>query len=114
MLLHLESIVNKKRHFPVVNPLVDSCFISEIKSLILTAGHDADLVKYPVTVDIAMGGEEFVQISGNHKLLKKDDIIMKDSENIICSVLDGQDKDTSITSSTKKSHVCRIFTRGGG
>ncbi len=112
VLLQLESIVNKKRHFPVVNPLVDSCFISEIKSLILTAGHDADLVKYPVTVDIAMGGEEFVQISGNHKLLKKDDIIMKDSENIICSVLDGQDKDTSITSSTKKAMFV-VYSPGG-
>ena len=43
--LQLESVVLKGKSFPNVTPLVDANFASEMETLLLTAGHDTDLLE---------------------------------------------------------------------
>lgn len=50
--LQLESVVQKGKSLPSVSPLVDANFAAELQTLILTAGHDADLLEPPIMSNI--------------------------------------------------------------
>ena len=99
----LESVVHKGKSLPNVNPLVDANFIAELETLILTAGHDADLLNNSLTIDATRGGETFVQMNGSEKSLKPNDTMMSDAEGIICTVLYGQDRRTPISPRTRRA-----------
>ncbi len=100
LLLQLESVARKGRGFPSVNPLVDSCFVAEMKTLVLTAGHDADLLSGTVVFDISTSRDEFPQINGRSIVLKADDMIMKSGGRNVCSVIYGQDNSTVLSRET--------------
>ena len=102
VLLQLESVLNKGKSLPSVSPLVDANFAAELETLILSAGHDADRLEPPVTFDAATGTEEFVQMSGSRKILKPDDMMMRDARGVVCSVLYGQDQKTPISEDTRR------------
>lgn len=53
VLLQLESIILKGKNLPAVSPLVDVNFSSEVETLILTAGHDADRLSGEILLDVA-------------------------------------------------------------
>lgn len=103
VLLQLESVVQKGRSLPDVSPLVDANFAAELETLILTAGHDADLLEAPVTLDATEGGREFVQMNGTVRRLKPDDMMMSDGEGIVCTILYGQGKRTPISPDTSRA-----------
>ncbi|MBE9100357.1 phenylalanine--tRNA ligase beta subunit-related protein [Vacuolonema iberomarrocanum] len=98
--LQLESIVHKGKALPNVSPLVDANFAAELETLILTAGHDADLLVPPLIIDAAQGTESFVQMSGAEKTLKPNDAMMSDVKGIVCTIIYGQDQRTPISPST--------------
>ncbi|MEW6731726.1 MAG: phenylalanine--tRNA ligase beta subunit-related protein [Acidobacteriota bacterium] len=98
--LQLESVVQQGKPLPSVSPLVDANFAAELETLILTAGHDADLLESPVTIDATQGGELFRQINGLVQSLKSNDMMMSDSKGIVCTILYGQDVRTSISPNT--------------
>lgn len=101
--LQLESVVHKGKSLPNVSPLVDANFVAELQTLVLTAGHDADRLYGPLTVDAAQGGETFVRLSGAKKTLRPGDMMMTDSRGVVCTVLYGQDDRTPISPDTRRA-----------
>jgi DNA/RNA-binding domain of Phe-tRNA-synthetase-like protein len=101
--LQLESIVHNRKSLPNVSPLVDANFAAELETLILTAGHDADLLQAPLTIDASQGGEIFTQINGSTRSLKPHDMMMSDSKGVICTIIYGQDARTPISPNTRRA-----------
>lgn len=100
--LQLESIVFKDKSLPSVAPLVEAMFMAELKNLMLTAGHDLDLLNLPIEVGVANGGERLVQFNGQEQELKPGDMLMADQQGILSSVLYGPDRRYSIRTETKR------------
>jgi DNA/RNA-binding domain of Phe-tRNA-synthetase-like protein len=106
VLLQLESLVHKEKSLPDVSPLVDANFAAELDTHILTAGHDVALLEEPLVIDVAHEGDGFIQMSGQPKNIPAGDMVMKDAQGIICSILRGQDNRSPITPET--THVLYV------
>ncbi len=106
VLLQLESVIFKGKAIPKVSALVDAMFITELRDMLLTAGHDMDAVQAPLTLDAANGDEKYTKIDGREQTLKARDMFISDTEGVMSSVIYGPDSRTRIVPSTK--HV--IFT----
>ena len=104
--LQLESVVLKGKNLPSVSPLVDANFTAELETLVLTAGHDADRLQPPLSIDVSRKGDAFAQMGGTLKELHPGDILMRDLQGIICTILYGQDNISPITTSTR--HVLYV------
>jgi DNA/RNA-binding domain of Phe-tRNA-synthetase-like protein len=104
VLRQLESVALKGR--PLASPggtLVSAMFAAELSTLLLTAGHDADVVDGPLVVDASRAGDRFVSISGQERELKNGDMLMRDRLGIISAVLNGPDLRTRLTESTRRA-----------
>ena len=101
--LQLESVVHKGKPLPNVSPLVDANFTAELNTLILTAGHDADLLRNFVRIDVTQAGDEFTQMNGVLKSLKPGDMMMSDADGIVCTIIYGQDQRTPISPKTRRA-----------
>ena len=101
--LQLESVARQGKSLPNVSPLVDANFAAELETLILTAGHDADRLETPVTIDATHGGESFRQMNGAVRSLKSNDMMMSDNQGIVCTILYGQDARTPISPHTRRA-----------
>ena len=99
--LQLESIVFKGKSIPRVAALVEAMFMAELKNLLLTAGHDLDVLNTPVGIDISDGTERYVRINGQEQDLKTGDMMIADAQGVMSSVLYGADQRTRITSETR-------------
>lgn len=97
----LESVVNKGKSIPQVAALVEAMFMAELKNLLLTAGHDSDVLQAPLGIDVADGSEIYTRINGKEQALKTGDMMISDAQGVISSVLYGPDLRTRITSNTK-------------
>jgi DNA/RNA-binding domain of Phe-tRNA-synthetase-like protein len=97
----LESVVFKDRSLPSVAALVEAMFMAEVKNLLLTAGHDMNRLKFPVTLDVASGNEAYTLLRGQEQALKAGDMFMFDQEGIISSIIYGPDQRTQITPATR-------------
>ena len=64
VLLQLESVVLKGKSIPRVAALVEVMFMAELKNLLLTAGHDLEVLKPLVRIDVADGSENYTRING--------------------------------------------------
>jgi DNA/RNA-binding domain of Phe-tRNA-synthetase-like protein len=100
--LQLESLVFKGKPLPSVAALVEAMFMAEVKNLLLTAGHDLDALRLPVTLDVATGQERYTLLRGQDQVLKPGDMLMADQAGVISSVLYGPDQRTQITTHTRK------------
>jgi DNA/RNA-binding domain of Phe-tRNA-synthetase-like protein len=101
--LQLESVLLKGKSLPTINPLVDSNFAAELKTLILTAGHDADRLEPPISIDTSDGSESFVQMNGEAKKIKPDDMKMVDGGGVSCTIIYGQDNRSPISPRTTRA-----------
>ncbi len=100
---HIEFQINsikKGRGFPNVSTHVDSMFMAELENRILTSGHDADTVQGSLIYDLADNGEEYVKLNGKKQILLKNDIVLRDEEGVLASILFGPAARTSITMET--------------
>jgi DNA/RNA-binding domain of Phe-tRNA-synthetase-like protein len=97
------NTIKSGRKFPRVSVLVDSMFIAELKNKILTSGHDLDAIQGDLTFDVSKGGEKYLQLNGQEKDLKMNDVVLKDNEGILASILYGPTKRTSVTLKTKNT-----------
>ena len=104
--LQVESIVLKGKNLPDVSPLVDSNFMAEVETFVLTAGHDADKLQEPVLIDVGREGDAMTQMNGTSKAIRAGDMIMKDAGGICCTILYGQDNRSAITPET--THVLYV------
>jgi len=100
--LQLESVALKGKSIPRVAALVEAMFVAELKNLLLTAGHDLDAVRLPVTLDVADGSQLFTMLNGREQVLKAGDMMMSDGQGVISSVLYGPDQRTRIEPATRR------------
>jgi DNA/RNA-binding domain of Phe-tRNA-synthetase-like protein len=98
--LQLESVALKGRPLPGAAALVEAMFMAEMRSLLLTAGHDLDALRGQPSVEVATGGETYTTLSGQQQRLKAGDMFIRDQEGVLSSVLYGPDSRTRLTSGT--------------
>ena len=82
-------------------------FMAEMKSFILTAGHDLDQTIGRIKLDSSSGTEMYRILRGDQVTCKSGDMLMADSQDVICSVIYGQDQRTRITQKT--THVLYVM-----
>jgi DNA/RNA-binding domain of Phe-tRNA-synthetase-like protein len=100
--LQLESLLFKGKSLPRVAALVEAMFMAELKNMLLTAGHDLEVLQMPVKIDVADGSERYVRLNGQEQQLKPGDMMIADAEGILSSVIYGPDSRTRITSETRQ------------
>ncbi len=99
--LQLESILFKGKSIPSVAALVEAMFMAEMNDLLLTAGHDLDTLHLPLTLDAAQGTESYTLLRGEPQTSKAGDMMIRDGEGIISSIIYGPDQRTQITAQTR-------------
>ena len=99
--LQLELIVWKGKSIPSVSALVEAMFMAEMKNMLLTAGHDLDILQLPLTLDVSMGTESYTVMRGEEQVLKPGDMMISDQVGIISNVIYGPDRRTQITAGTR-------------
>ncbi len=92
--------IKKGRTFPQVSTHVDCMFMAELENRILTSGHDRDTIQGRLVYDLADEGEEYVKINGKKQALHKNDVILRDDEGVLASILFGPAARTSIKMET--------------
>lgn len=97
----LESIVFKGKAIPSVAVLVEAMFMAEVKNLLLTAGHDLDRLRLPITLSISNGNEHYILLRSQEQVLRAEDMMMADQDGVISSILYGPDRRTQITPETQ-------------
>ncbi len=110
--LQLESILFKGKSIPSVAALVEAMFMAEVSGLLLTAGHDLDVLRLPLTLDAATGDETYTLLRGEEQSLKPTDMFIRDAEGVISDVIYGPDQRTQITAGTR-SVVFTIYAPAG-
>ena len=92
--------IKKGRTFPQVSTHVDCMFMAELEDRILTSGHDRDTVQGGLVYDLADEGEVYVKLNGERQVLVKNDVVLRDDEGVLASVLFGPAARTSIGGET--------------
>jgi DNA/RNA-binding domain of Phe-tRNA-synthetase-like protein len=98
----LESVVFKGKAVPRGAALVEAMFMAELKNLLLTAGHDLDSVRGEIGVDVAIGSETYLVLSGQQQILKQGDMFIHDEVGVLSSILYGPDHRTRIIPATTR------------
>ena len=96
-----ESVARKGKSIPTRAALVEAMFMAELANLILTAGHDLDVLATPVRVDATAAGDRYELLGGKEVVLDAGDMMMADGTGIVSSVLRGPDRRTRITPATR-------------
>ncbi len=104
--LQLESILFKGKSIPSVAALVECMFMAEMDGLLLTAGHDLDVLRLPLMLDVATGEESYTLLRGESQTPKAGDMMISDQEGIISNIIYGPDQRTQITAGTRNA----VFT----
>jgi DNA/RNA-binding domain of Phe-tRNA-synthetase-like protein len=98
--------------FPIVNLYIDTHIIAEMCHGILMAIQDLDRFQGKWRLDLASEGETFQGVSGNMIRCKKEEIVLRDEEGIVCSLFQGPDFRTKVDASSKDI-VVYVFTAPG-
>ena len=99
--LQLESIVLKGKSVRSVAALVEAMFMAEMQDMLLTAGHDLDMLQLPLTLNVATGTEQYTLLRGEEQVLKPGDMMISDQKGVISSIVYGPDQRTQITPATR-------------
>ncbi len=99
----LSSVVFKDKPIPSVAALVEAMFMAELNSGLLTAGHDLDRLRLPVTVHAAQGDEQYTLLRGTDQTLKPGDMYIADEEGILSSIIYGPDQRTQLRPETRRA-----------
>jgi DNA/RNA-binding domain of Phe-tRNA-synthetase-like protein len=110
----LESVARKGKSIPSRAALVEAMFMAELENLILTAGHDLDIVVPPVQVDVTDDDDRYVLLNGREAVLGRGDMMMADGAGIVSSVLRGPDLRTRITGQTRNVFFAAYAPKGVG
>jgi DNA/RNA-binding domain of Phe-tRNA-synthetase-like protein len=103
VLRQLESVALKGKQLSSPSGLVLAMFAAELQSLLLTAGHDADVLQPPLVVDRSMADERFVGLGQREHVLRDGDMLMRDQVGIISAVIYGPDHRTRLVDSTRRA-----------
>ena len=110
--LQLESIVMKGKSIPSVASLVEAMFMAEVRNMLLTAGHDLDLLGLPLRLDVSDGTESYTVMRGEVQTLKPGDMFISDSVGIISDIIYGPDQRTQINANTR-SVIFTVYVPAG-
>ncbi|MBN1313984.1 MAG: hypothetical protein JXA42_00890 [Anaerolineales bacterium] len=99
--LQLESVALKGKPIPGVAALVETMFVAELENLLLTAGHDLDAITGPLSLDSATGEEVYTCINNQEKQLLAGDMLIRDAQGVISSIIYGPDHRTRIRPGTR-------------
>src|SRR5512147_3077371 len=110
--LQLESIVLKGKSIPGVAALVEAMFMAEMQDLLLTAGHDLDVLQLPLRLDVATGAERYTLLRGEEQTLKPGDMMISDQKGVISGIIYGPDQRTQITPATQNA-VFTVYAPAG-
>jgi DNA/RNA-binding domain of Phe-tRNA-synthetase-like protein len=94
-------VIWKGKAIPSVASLVEAMFMAEMKNLLLTAGHDLDVLKPCLTLDVTRGVESYETLRGEMKTVKAGDMIISDRLGIVSNIIYGPDRRTQITAETR-------------
>lgn len=101
VLQQLESVLLKGKDLPAIGAPVEVMFLAEVLNMLLTAGHDLDLIQGKLKIQTANGTESYGAISGKEQHLTTGDLYLSDEKGILSSILYGPDQRTKITPDTK-------------
>ncbi len=100
LLAQLESVIKGKKTVSFTSGLLQAMFLSEMDSMLLTAGHDLTELHLPLQLKTATGAEIYQSISGNEVSTVKEDLMLTDSNEPISSILKGPDLKSRIKTAT--------------
>jgi DNA/RNA-binding domain of Phe-tRNA-synthetase-like protein len=109
-----ESVARKGKPIPSRAALVEAMFMAELRSLVLTAGHDLDALEGELRADVSEDGDAYVTLGGAEAVLKRGDMLMADAAGIVSSVLRGPDRRTRITPQTRRAAFAVYAPAGVG
>jgi DNA/RNA-binding domain of Phe-tRNA-synthetase-like protein len=99
--LQLESIVFKGKSIPSMAGLVEAMFMAEVKNMLLTAGHDFDVLQLPVRLDVTKGDETYTLMRGQPQQVKAGDMMISDGKGILSNIIYGPDQRSQIQPGTR-------------
>ncbi len=108
--LQLELILLKGKSIPSVASLVECMFMAEVKNMLLTAGHDLDVLQLPLTLDVTQGTESYTVMRGEEQVVKAGDMMISDQAGIISNIIYGPDQRTQIREFYAQCGVYRLCT----
>ena len=100
LIQQLESTLRGDKQLEADSPFIRAMFLAEMNSMLLTAGHDIEKLRLPVSLRIANGDEAYISISGRETIAVKGDAYICDREGVLSSILRGPDERTRITAET--------------
>ena len=104
--MQLESVARKGRALPRVAALVESMFIAELRTLLLTAGHDLDALDLPIHLDVG-AGERYRGPSGDELSVKEGDMFIADAQGrVLSAIVTGPSELARITPETTRAIFC--------
>ena len=77
--------------------------MAELDNLLLTAGHDWERIKAPITLGIGQGSEKYMTLNGKEVNVKPGDMFIADTAGILSSIINGPDQRTNITPNTQRA-----------
>jgi len=84
--MQLESVSQKGKALPHAAALVEAMFIAELRNLLLTAGHDLDVLELPVRLTVGTG-ESFIAPNGQETSVKPGDMVIADAQGRVLSAI---------------------------
>lgn len=106
VLLQMESVLLKGRGIRASSLGVATMFLAEVCHGLLVAGHDRARLGGQYTLDVAAGGESFTNVAGQVRILKRGDLLLRDGDAILSSVLEGQDRASSLGCQSQQVFYC--------
>ena len=91
----------KNGKIPIQSTLKDALFMVEMKHQCMISGHDLDALKEEIIFDINQHDNDFENIQGKIESLPPGDIILRDNEQVLTSLLHGPGYDDKIEKDTK-------------
>jgi DNA/RNA-binding domain of Phe-tRNA-synthetase-like protein len=101
VLRQLETVAVRSRPLASPSALVLAMFAVELQTLLLTAGHDLEAVRPPLSIDCSSQVDRFTGIGGQEQALRPNDMLMRDREGIISAVVYGPDQRTRLRETTR-------------
>ncbi len=100
VMMQLESVALKGKPIPRVAALVEAMFVAELRTLVLTAGHDLDALVLPVVLGVGSGAERYPTPGGKEAAVKPGDMFARDGGGVLSAVVTGPSDRTRIGPAT--------------
>ncbi|MGH2375895.1 MAG: hypothetical protein ACRDIC_20790 [bacterium] len=98
--VHQAKAILEGRSIESPSALIEAMFTAELGSLVLTSGHDLESLAGPLRVDVALEDDVYTKLSTKEQTLRSGDMVVRDAEAIIASVVYGPDHRTRLREET--------------